>query len=454
MTSNMLTPSALLGAAQAGTREVSRRAADVRRFLTLGKGVVHVETAHDVVTGAITAVAWVLPTPAGLPQRRLPDGTVVSELNGYETEYLHQEIFVDQVYLPAGLDLPVDAVIVDIGANIGMFSLFAARLAPQGRVIACEPGPDAYAALATNVETLGLPVTPLPCAVGGADGREMMTSYPGASVFSGLRADPLADRTAIEAAVTAAVSVDGGDGGSVVAEVASSRVEGAYRYDVEVRSLSSLLASINADRVDLVKIDAEGCEVDILAELSGDDLARIDHLVVEVHTELDKSALISLLGGAGFDCTVGHLDALDGTGFANLYARRRVPNPVPSDRPALTLPPAAPALSARHRLWRALDAYLGDAASSVTLDVRTDAPPATVTRSAFADPGLVAEIRGRWQRLLGVDVRADDDFFSVGGTSLLAVRMLAQLRGDRGHVVGLEEFLAEPTAVGLAARCT
>jgi hypothetical protein len=57
------------------------------------------------------------------------------------------------------------------------------------------------------------------------------------------------------------------------------------------------------------------------------------------------------------------------------------------------------------------------------------------------------------ERLLGIeDVRVDDDFFAIGGQSLLAVAFLSQVNDLLGVDVPLEVFLAEPTVERLAAR--
>ena len=49
----------------------------------------------------------------------LPNQLKIAHLNGYETDYLYQEIFVDQTYLKHGIDIPEDACVIDVGANIG-----------------------------------------------------------------------------------------------------------------------------------------------------------------------------------------------------------------------------------------------------------------------------------------------------------------------------------------------
>jgi len=60
-------------------------------------------------------------------------------------------------------------------------------------------------------------------------------------------------------------------------------------------------------------------------------------------------------------------------------------------------------------------------------------------------------IAALWQDLLGVDaVGADDDFFGLGGYSLLVAKMLAQVDEAFGRSVPLSVFLTAPTLASLA----
>jgi predicted methyltransferase len=44
-------------------------------------------------------------------------------------------------------------VVIDVGANVGWFTLLAASLVgPGGKVVACEPGPDNLAKLQANID--------------------------------------------------------------------------------------------------------------------------------------------------------------------------------------------------------------------------------------------------------------------------------------------------------------
>lgn len=67
------------------------------------------------------------------------------------------------------------------------------------------------------------------------------------------------------------------------------------------------------------------------------------------------------------------------------------------------------------------------------------------------DPAAVAPLAAIWAQLLALDEAplADDDFFSLGGDSLLAMRMLTKVRTDVGLDVHPRTFLQHPTLAGL-----
>ncbi|HUQ55574.1 FkbM family methyltransferase [Lentzea sp.] len=440
-------PAALVAAVGRRRRDLAGLATRVRDFLKHNKGVEHVEVRVES-SGRLRAVVWVAPTPSGLGTCALPDGTVVTDLNHYETTYLYQEILVDRAYRPEALDLPPDAVVLDIGANIGMFCLSMARWLPDCRVVAFEPAPDAYAALVANVEDLALPVTCLPWAVGAESGRTTMTVYPAASVFSSLNADPDADRSAMRAAIGVAADEGGTD---VVDQVAADRVSGAIEVPVEVRRLSDAFDELGLTYVDLLKLDAEGAELDILGHLRPEDLAKIGNVVMEVHTTSDRRALVDLLENAGFTCHLTDVPALEGTGFVNLYAFRQTTSRRPATRPEVR--PPIPPLTARQRLRQALDSFLG--AEGVSVEVRTGPAPVTPAAPADAvDPESVPGLAEAWQHAVGSEPGGTADFFELGGTSMAAVRMLSQLHREHGYELKLDDFLASPTASALAALCT
>jgi amino acid adenylation domain-containing protein len=78
--------------------------------------------------------------------------------------------------------------------------------------------------------------------------------------------------------------------------------------------------------------------------------------------------------------------------------------------------------------------------------------PAEGTPGAPARSETQRRIAVLWQDLLGVGaVGPGDDFFGLGGHSLLVAKMLAQVDDALGCSVPLSVFLAQPTLAGLAA---
>jgi methyltransferase FkbM-like protein len=95
--------------------------------------------------------------------------------------YFHGEPYEPGLVEAFASTLGPGDVCIDIGANIGFFTVLAARLvAPSGRVVAFEPHPDARAVLRTAVERNGVSasVDVMPTAVGERDGttRLFLTS--------------------------------------------------------------------------------------------------------------------------------------------------------------------------------------------------------------------------------------------------------------------------------------
>ncbi|MEM8963782.1 MAG: amino acid adenylation domain-containing protein, partial [Acidobacteriota bacterium] len=84
------------------------------------------------------------------------------------------------------------------------------------------------------------------------------------------------------------------------------------------------------------------------------------------------------------------------------------------------------------------------AVEAVVEEAGTRTPPRTDTEKTVA---------AVWSRVLGIDVvMVEDDFFQLGGHSILATRVIARLRHELGIELGLRDLFATPTVAGLAAR--
>jgi hypothetical protein len=73
-----------------------------------------------------------------------------------------------------------------------------------------------------------------------------------------------------------------------VDEITTGRLEGRSHV-VQLLSLSDIIAENSIEEIDLLKIDAEKCELDILRGIGDSDWSKIKQIVIEIH---DKSGKI------------------------------------------------------------------------------------------------------------------------------------------------------------------
>jgi FkbM family methyltransferase len=206
--------------------------------------------------------ALAYPLRRRLPPRRarlaLSGGEVLSAPADEQLLTLFEEIWVRRSYLPAGWQAAPDAVVVDIGANVGVFSVWAARRLAAARIVAVEPSAEAAGALLANLDRNGVNcASVLQVAVGGAAGEATLRRRgPGAM-------STLYERDLYGSDFHAAGSV-------------------------RVVTLDDVFALFALDRCDLLKIDAEGAEYEILLGARPETLAKVRHIAIEYHVGLNE----------------------------------------------------------------------------------------------------------------------------------------------------------------------
>ena len=83
------------------------------------------------------------------------------------------------------------------------------------------------------------------------------------------------------------------------------RRRGAGRtISVQTLSLNDILAFIDTQKVDLLKIDVEGAEHEILQAATPEQLAPFERVQLEYHGPMPKERVFQPLIKAGFCCTV------------------------------------------------------------------------------------------------------------------------------------------------------
>jgi FkbM family methyltransferase len=185
------------------------------------------------------------------------------------------QIFFAQIYNVS----PTDGLIIDAGANIGAFTLYALLQAPNAHVVAIEPAPDTVERLRSVVQAHGFShrCTILQAALSGAVGTTTIQLWPNSQ----------------------------------------ARVTGRGGVAVPTVTLDGLITSYG--NVDLLKMDIEGAEYEALPVASPATLRRILRIEMEYHPEGDTEALFRHLTRHGFALRLAnHPSCESGYGMASL----------------------------------------------------------------------------------------------------------------------------------------
>lgn len=256
----------------------------------------------------------------------LPNGQRILHRHKYETDFLYREIFIDRVYLRHGIVLAPGAQVVDVGANIGLFSLFIKLECPTARLYVFEPARDLFRLAERNLRRFGDDVRLFQLGLGDSDQVKEFTYYPGYSIMSGFHAVPARDREVLSQGVrnqlAAAAKQRIAISKKMVDALVGKKLDGAERYECSMTSLSSVLRREAIHTVDLLKIDAEKCEREVLSGIHDEDWQRIRQIVVEAHDRATANELKQTLGSRGFRVHVEQEGQFSESDVFNLYALR------------------------------------------------------------------------------------------------------------------------------------
>jgi len=205
-------------------------------------------------------------------------------------QYVVNEIFTKRRYDHPGFRIHPTDTVVDIGANMGIFVLWAARQATQGKILAIEPT-SAIDALRMNLERNCISnVVPVQAAAGIEGGNFEIVTYPGFNIvnhhagwrpkrwtkfFIWLMYRKYQSKPVIEQA--------------------------------SVRSLKRMLDENGIERVNYLKCDCEGGEYEILRTLDDQTFSRIDKIAMEFHEYAPgqhRQELVDILKRHGFNVEV------------------------------------------------------------------------------------------------------------------------------------------------------
>jgi natural product biosynthesis luciferase-like monooxygenase protein/FkbM family methyltransferase len=439
---------------------------------------------HPAVREAVVAIREITPGNDSLvaylvPQTKPPlemNEMVIAHHGSFQTSVIYKEVFEDEVYLKHGVTLDDGAVVFDVGANIGLFTLFVNRKCPTAQIYAFEPLPPNFELLRANVARYEIDAHLFNYGLSESSTTADFVFYPEAAGLSGHAANRAGDKEN-----TRAIVLDWIDNAArsheedLLPQPQLDELLDEYlrteTYSCEVKTLSEVIHQHNIEHIDLLKIDVEGSEFDVLSGIGEEDWSRIKQIVMEVHSRSIVQSIVTLLEAHGFEFVIDDSMVVAGNGndvyVAMLYAFSETNSDQPRsiDRAEMTYPPLI-VTEIQNFLRRSLPVHFVPSVF-MRLDALPLTPNGKIDRKALPLPrpqqvrsevDFVApqtstekELAAIWAEILGSDhIGIHDNFFDSGGHSLTATQLVAHIRKNFFVELSLRDFLKYPTIAGLA----
>ena len=442
-----------------------------------------VVTAYERVPGEKQLVAYVVPRRSSaryvLGDYRLPNGLLIAQQNKNETDYLYQEIFESNAYLRHGIQLKENACVFDVGANIGMFSLFVSEQVPSATIYAFEPVPPVFETLEFNAALCMAQVKAFGFGLSDRESLEDFVCYPRNTMMSGLKSytDRGQDMSVVKKLIENEQKKLGSPDAAAIA--VEELLDGRFDQQIHrcrVRRLSDVVRENGIQRIDLLKIDVERAELDVLKGIDDEDWSKIEQVVIETEDAAGSTGrldeIVEFLRSRSFQIAIDEDERLKGSGLHNIYALRNR-NAGPSENgvthAADKTAPASEVLSIpalRSHLKRKLPEYMAPSAyvflKAFPLTVngkleRKALPPPSQERPSLEQPYAaprteMEETLSRiWADVLHVSrVGVYDNFLHLGGHSLLAAQVISRIQKIYGVHLSLRSFFDNPSLADLA----
>ncbi|GLY40161.1 methyltransferase [Amycolatopsis sp. NBRC 101858] len=247
--------------------------------------------AHVLAHERVTYLwGWLMGAEPDKPLRVTMD---LHSINPWEVSFLREEV---GGYFAHGVELAPGATVLDVGANVGVFSATVyERLGGDVRIFAFEPLPPLYEKLAHNGrDFFAGRLKALPFGLAAGEDELDFSYFPGATIFSSSWRDEgnvEAERKRVTASIVAMIR-QGGMGPAarrVPAPILRGLVGRQLKvmrdletHRVRVRPLSPVLDEEGIDRIDLLKVDVEGAEHEVLRGIEERHWPLVRQAVVEV----------------------------------------------------------------------------------------------------------------------------------------------------------------------------
>lgn len=238
------------------SRTIGRFAGGLARLATAPLRPKRRAMAQAAAAQAITP-HWTIASPAGPMTFYGPSGRCLNDAFGFNQDEPETVAWIES--------LPSDAVLWDIGANVGLYAIYAAKRGV--RVLAFEPAASTLAVLTRNIEINGV--------------SDRVSAYGIA-----LSAETKLDALYMDSARTEAGHAVHSFG---TRRTVAGAIEGGFQQATIGYAADAFAAQFGAPRPTHIKLDVDGIEADILHGANTMMGQTVREVIVEIYDEMNPT---------------------------------------------------------------------------------------------------------------------------------------------------------------------
>lgn len=415
--------------------------------------------------GAVKRCARMQRTNPEINLSELPNGLHIVQLNQNETDFMFSEIFEKNTYIRYGIKLHEHACVLDVGANIGMFAIYVATRFKNATIYSFEPIGPIFNVLEQNATLFCNSVKAIPFGLSDRRKKETFTFYPHNSIISGAHADIEEDKKVVKSYIRKETDVrllsD-----HILNELLNERLK-SEQCRCELITVSDFISENNIEIIDLLKIDVEKSEYEVLEGIQEYDWIKIGQIVMEVNDSTGKiGEIYDKLQLKGFRITINE-DKEEGLHLLYAIHPSYTAPSIVNSSDHIWFSSGSLKNDIRHFLMSKIPDYMVPS-EYVILDEVPLTQSGKVDRNSLPDPILLKKplkqmihaepgnstekaLIELWKDVLKTDsVGIQDNFFDIGGNSLLTAYLVSQIRVKLGLEIPIVKLFQFPTIKSLA----
>lgn len=397
----------------------------------------------------------------------LPNGFTLFANTESELKIIYHEVVEDKAYLKNGIHVPDGGCVLDVGANIGLFSIHINSIAKDLDIYAFEPLPVTFKYLKQNASLYKGNIKVFNFGLSDKEETAKFLYYPHITAMSSRYIDKDLGKQTVKDFVLSAPEFNKEEINELMLNALIEERLVSEEFECHLKTISQVIKDNKISKIDLLKIDVEQAELDVINGINDTDWAIIQQVIIEVHDVEDRlNTIVSRLKAFGFDIITEQCSYLSSTNMYNIFARKPKAANVFSQENTLldrghlyglnAFQDHLKGYLAEHLPFYMIPMYFKEIKEFPLINGKIDRKKLAEndsvleTETVYFPPSteLDRDLIKIWKYMLNLEesrISMKDNFFNIGGNSLSAMRVVGKIHEQQGIEIDLSEFFKNPT---------